>query len=119
MKMKKWYFMIVSLIFVLAECTDDSEVDEASEPGGSTERTTGKDINVSLLAMPGSLDPHVAHYGYSISVMANIYETLVKMNQDLNPEPALAESYEQLDDTTWEFKLRDDVTYHDGSAFNA
>lgn len=119
MKMKKWYFLIVSLIFVLAACTDDSEVDEASEPGGSTEQTTGKDINFSLLAMPGSLDPHAANDGYSLYVMTNIYETLVKMNQDLKLEPALAESYEQLDDTTWEFKLRDDVTFHDGSAFNA
>src|SRR5699024_11764720 len=52
-------------------------------------------------------------------VMTNIYETLVEMNQDLELEPGLAESYEQLDDTTWEFVLREDVTFHDGSDFNA
>src|SRR5699024_11252528 len=47
------------------------------------------------------------------------YETLVKMNQDLKLEPGLAESYEQLDDTAGELKLRDVVAFHDGSAFNA
>ena len=35
------------------------------------------------------------------------------------PVPALAESWERIDDTTWEFVLRPDVTFHDGSAFNA
>ncbi|MBY8910914.1 glutathione ABC transporter substrate-binding protein, partial [Salinicoccus roseus] len=43
----------------------------------------------------------------------------VKLNQDLELEPGLAESYEQLDDTTLEFTLREDVTFHDGSPFNA
>src|SRR5699024_927415 len=117
--MKKWYFLILSLIFVLAACTDDSGVDQAAESDGSAEKPAGKNINFSLLAMPSSLDPHAANDGYSLYVMTNIYETLVKMNQDLELEPGLAESYEQLDDTTWEFKLREGITFHDGSAFNA
>ena len=31
----------------------------------------------------------------------------------------LAEKWKQINDTTWEFKLRHDVTFHDGTPFNA
>ena len=33
--------------------------------------------------------------------------------------PLLAESWEQLDDTTVQFKLRQGVTFHNGEPFNA
>lgn len=33
--------------------------------------------------------------------------------------PKLATAWEQLDDLTWRFQLREGVTFHDGSAFNA
>ena len=33
--------------------------------------------------------------------------------------PGLAESWENVDDTTWRFKLRDGVTFHNGNAFTA
>ena len=34
-------------------------------------------------------------------------------------EPALALSWKTVDDTTWEFKLRPDVKFHDGADFTA
>lgn len=34
-------------------------------------------------------------------------------------EPALAEDWNQIDETTWEFSLKEGVTFHDGSEFNA
>src|SRR5699024_7776526 len=47
------------------------------------------------------------------------YEPLVTQDENLELVPVLAEEYEQIDDTTWEFKLREGVTFHDGSEFNA
>lgn len=46
-----------------------------------------------------------------------IYDYLVDFpTGDLSqPEPSLATSWTQVDDTTWEFTLRDDVVFHDGS----
>jgi len=49
----------------------------------------------------------------------NIYETLIKPDKDLNMMPALAISWGLLDDTTWEFNLRKDVKFHDGSKLDS
>ncbi len=50
--------------------------------------------------------------------LVNIYEPLVKTDRDLNTRPALALSWGLIDDLVWEFHLRRDVVFHDGSSFN-
>lgn len=53
-------------------------------------------------------------------VWSQVYETLVRLDSDLNIIPGLAESWETPDNgTTWIFHLRKDVTFHDGTQFNA
>ncbi len=47
----------------------------------------------------------------------NIYEPLVKFDRDLKMGPALAVSWGLLDETTWDFRLRPDVVFHNGSSF--
>ena len=111
--------LLTTFVLVLAACTDDGDVEE--EVGDSEEAADsgGEAIDFSIMALPNSLDPHAANDGYSLYVMTNIYETLVTLNQDLELEPGLAESYEQISDTTWEFVLREGIQFHDGSDFNA
>ena len=49
-----------------------------------------------------------------------VFDTLVYFDAGARKfEPGLAKSWKRLDDKTMEFKLRDDVKYHDGSAFDA
>lgn len=48
-----------------------------------------------------------------------VTETLVKSDQNYRLLPQLALSWEQLDDDTWEIKLRDDVLFHDGGKMSA
>jgi len=49
-----------------------------------------------------------------------VYDTLVGRDQNLQPAPSLAESWEpNADATEWTFKLRKDVVYHDGKPFTA
>ena len=116
---KLFMLLLTTFVLVLAACTNDGDVEE--EVGDSEEAADsgGEAIDFSIMALPNSLDPHAANDGYSLYVMTNIYETLVTLNQDLELEPGLAESYEQISDTTWEFVLREDVQFHDGSDFNA
>ena len=56
----------------------------------------------------------------SAPINDNIYETLLTRDAEGELGPGLAtELPTQVDDTTWEFKLRDGVTFHDGTPFNA
>jgi len=56
--------------------------------------------------------------GFSMSYIGML-ETLVKVDYDGNMVPSLAESWSQVDDTTWEFKLRQGVSFTNGEPFNA
>ena len=48
------------------------------------------------------------------------YNSLVQLSDDIVPQPELAESFEaSADASEWTFKLRKDVTFHDGSKLSA
>ncbi len=68
---------------------------------------------------PVSFDPHRTTDIPSRVVHANMYDSLLVRDKKLQIAPSLAESYERIDDTTWEFKLRKNVVFHNGEAFNA
>ena len=50
---------------------------------------------------------------------ANIYEGLVAFDRNLKIVPALAVSWGNIGQNTWEFKLRKDVRFHNGEPFDA
>lgn len=66
-----------------------------------------------------SLDPHSHNESFTNYFLANVYEGLVARDRDFAIAGQLAESWEQIDPTTWRFKLRPDVQFHDGSGFAA
>lgn len=67
-----------------------------------------------------SLDAGVVTDGESARVINEIAEGLTKMEgTSTRPIPWLAESWETEDSQTWTFHLRQGVTFHDGTPFNA
>ena len=68
---------------------------------------------------PNSLDPHSLALLYQTRVVTQIYEGLVNRDQDFKLEPSLAVSWEATTPTTWRFKLRPNVKFHDGASFSA
>ncbi|WP_324275484.1 ABC transporter substrate-binding protein [Blastococcus brunescens] len=74
-----------------------------------------------MAAQPDQFDPHVTSAYPSFQVLENVYDTLVVPNaEDLTMEPSLATDWETSEDgLTWTFTLREDVTFHDGSEFDA
>ena len=66
-----------------------------------------------------TMDPYGRFEIFTLGFLHNIYEPLVRYDSDLELEPALATSWETVDDTTWRFTLRQGVTFHDGADFTA
>jgi peptide/nickel transport system substrate-binding protein len=66
-----------------------------------------------------SADPHYHTLAPNESWGVHVYERLVAHSPQGAMIPALAESWRMLDDTTWEFKLRDGVRFHNGEPFTA
>lgn len=50
--------------------------------------------------------------------LVNIYEPIVRTDRDLNFQPALAISWGLINDNTWEFRLRPNVYFHDGTSLD-
>jgi peptide/nickel transport system substrate-binding protein len=77
------------------------------------------DIRVGLAALSSSMDPYYHNLGPNNQVAEHIFDSLILQNENQQLMPGLATSWEPIDDLTWEFKLREGVTFHDGSEFNA
>ncbi|WP_062048314.1 glutathione ABC transporter substrate-binding protein [Bacillus sp. JCM 19034] len=95
---------------------DETEGEEASE---GAEGAEGGDLIVAMLSDAVEINPHGSNDTPSTNIAYNIYESLIKTDQNLDLHPGLAESWEQIEDTVWEFELRQGVKFHDGSDFNA
>jgi peptide/nickel transport system substrate-binding protein len=66
-----------------------------------------------------SMDPYARNETFLLSFNANIYEPLVRRDKNLKVEAALATEWSQPSPEVWRFKLRRNVKFHDGGAFNA
>ena len=76
---------------------------------------TAQTLTIGVRAGPDSIDPHFTATGTHAEAMKHVFDTLVWSGSDLDLEPRLAESWTAIDATTWEFKLRKGVKFHDGS----
>lgn len=127
---------LFALSLAVAACGSDKNTtsNPTTPSGGSTAETSGGDttpatsgevaegaeITVALGSEPTSLDPHLVDDGAERAVNDNVYETLLSRTATGELQPGLAtELPTQIDELTWQFKLREGITFHDGSPFNA
>ncbi|WP_244947912.1 ABC transporter substrate-binding protein [Azospirillum baldaniorum] len=76
-------------------------------------------LTVGTSAEPSALDPHYHNLGPNTRARKHVFESLVSMDAKMRLQPELAESWRAIDETTWEFKLRKGVKFHDGTEFTA
>ncbi len=76
-----------------------------------------QDISIGLGTAVTSMDPHFHNLASNIKISVHIFDRLVDQDAQQKTVPGLATSWRALDDTTWEFKLRPGVKFHDGEAF--
>ncbi|MBV7396457.1 ABC transporter substrate-binding protein [Mameliella sediminis] len=79
-----------------------------------------EDFKWAVTTDPQTMDPHAVNSTPVLGFLNNVYEGLVRRGKDMSVEPALATSWEPIGDGEgWRFKLREGVTFHDGSTFDA
>lgn len=78
-----------------------------------------KTLRMAYDADPTSLDPHEQLSGATLQLSHLLFDPLVRFRQDMSLEPRLAKSWEQIDDRTTRFHLRDGVKFHSGRTLSA
>ena len=84
---------------------------------GANAQSTARDVSIGLQAAITSIDPHFHNLSPNNALSLHIFEPLIARDENQKLVPALATSWKALDDLTWEFKLRKNVRFHDGSPF--
>ena len=76
-------------------------------------------LTLGVRAGPESIDPHFTATGTHAEALKHVFDTLTHSGDQLQIEPGIAESWRVIDPTTWEFRLRRGVKFHDGSDMTA
>lgn len=122
--MKKKLLSLISaalcLCMVLSACGGPASSDPSPSSSGSQsgDNTQDKTLTIATMTETTSLSPlYMGVYNYSMCTM--LYETLLKY-EDGEVKGNLAESYSFNEDgTVMTLTLRQGITFHDGTPFNA
>lgn len=105
---------------LLTACGGSSDTGSTGGTSAETEAAAGSSIiTIGIGGDLTSLDPHNHNDTTSAYATRHIYNNLVKMNENNEFVPNLAESWEFADDTTVNFTLKDGVKFHNGETLKA
>ena len=104
--MKRWFALAITVLALVG----------AASPAAAQAKDT---LVVALVSHAPTLDPHMHFERVGILVNINMFDSLLHKNRKLEYEPSLAMSWKTLNDTTWEFKLRKGVKFHNGDVMTA
>jgi len=109
MSRKKLVSMMLISLFIIFALTLTGQAQEGEK----------ETLTVAQVADITTLDPQKANDIYSANVMTQIYNKLVKMDKEMNIVGDLAKSWENPDDNTWIFNLKEGIKFHNGQDFTA
>ncbi|MDV5170439.1 ABC transporter substrate-binding protein [Photobacterium rosenbergii] len=98
------------LMLALSGCFDSSTE--------NTAESEGAEIHLAMMQPPRTGLSPLSDDAFKLSRWRTA-ETLVELNPQAEALPKLATEWKQVDDLTWQFTLRDGVTFHDGSKLTA
>nr|WP_191276128.1 glutathione ABC transporter substrate-binding protein [Neobacillus kokaensis] len=113
-------FVLIGLMLLFAQACSTKSNSGNETNGKKEEAKQGGTLTVVRLSDATKLDPHfITDIPSANIIYQKVYQGLVVPDKDFKIQPLLAKEWKIVNDTTWEFKLRDDVTFHDGTPFNA
>jgi len=131
--MKRFVAVVLSLILLLlAGCSSAPSTSNTGQTGSDqtqtqtqTPSTTPQEskgpvtLTVSIGPDITTLDVQKQGKMIDMNVLLQIFDTLLTMDENGQIAPNLATEWRNVDPLTWEFKLRQDVKFHNGEPFNA
>lgn len=110
-----WFFLISILVVLITGCSSASEKSGSSEKADK-QNTDSKELTFLSNFPSETLDPHLNW----TPLRAGVVETLVKINEDLELEPWIAEKWSSDESgQTWNFKIRENITFQNGKKVDA
>ncbi|MFG2594136.1 ABC transporter substrate-binding protein [Streptomyces sp. NPDC048438] len=107
---------VTALLLLVTACGSGGE--QADRKGGEPVR--GGTFTYAAAVGTSCLDPHTSPGDITAVVQRNVFDSLVQLDAKGKLHPWLATSWTVSEDArTYTFQLRDDVTFHDGTAFDA
>lgn len=77
-------------------------------------------LKIGVTEEPDSLSPLITYERSSFEIFMLIYDSLITFDENMEPVPSLAETWEvSSDNLEWTFKLRKDVKWNDGEKFTS
>jgi peptide/nickel transport system substrate-binding protein len=77
------------------------------------------ELRIGLAADVTSMDPHFLNLAPNVNISWHVFDALTHVDADARLVPGLAASWRAVDATTWEFRLRRGVRFHDGAELTA
>src|SRR5262249_18451584 len=84
-----------------------------------TTAASAADLRLGIAVEPDSIDPHYHNFGGNKGLMPNVIDALTSIDPQDHLTPSLALSWQLIDSTTWEFRLRAGVAFSDGTPLTA
>ncbi|REJ04205.1 ABC transporter substrate-binding protein [Microbacterium bovistercoris] len=103
---------------------DDAGKDDKNIDWELTTETAAPKGDIDEITWANYSEPYSLDYAYAFDysdnqVLANVCESLLRLNPDFTLTPSLAESFDHPTPLTWVYTVRDGVTFHDGTPLTA
>src|SRR5699024_8875185 len=117
--MKKRVFVMFAVffssIFFLIGCSKDSSTEASGDANNKNDDT----LIIAQASDITTMDPQNSLSTTGDRVFRNMYNPLFYWDDGVEIEAELVEDYDQVDDTTWHFTLKDGVTFHNDDQLTA
>lgn len=119
-KLFSLFFTALLTMAVLGGCGPDGTGESSGDDSSKLEPVYGGSVVVGIQQDIDSLDPHKAMAAGTKEILFNIFEGLVKPDENGNLIGAVASDYKISENSlVYTFTLRDNVKFHNGSAVTA
>ncbi|GIQ69683.1 peptide ABC transporter substrate-binding protein [Xylanibacillus composti] len=117
-------FLLIVMMVLLAACSENSAVpsqsDRSADEGeGAQSSGTDSELHIALTFDMDTPDTHNSTSVSTESIMVNVLDYLLRRDNAGSLQPHLVETYENVDDTTWSFRLKEGITFHNGDPMTA